>query len=173
MLGVVERYALGQLLLPDYFTLEPLTVSLGRYADALGEVLLADLQPRIEALCSATLLPTYSFLRFYTPDSKLEKHVDRPSCELTVTLTIARNGQASWPIWLELPSGNQAVDLAPGDLLAFSGSRLPHWREPLQRGWWLQLFLHYVRADGAFAERRYDGRKRLGPWITRTPAATP
>ena len=34
------------------------------------------------------LLPTYAFWRTYTKFAVLEKHTDRPSCEISVTVNI-------------------------------------------------------------------------------------
>ncbi|WP_125430522.1 MULTISPECIES: hypothetical protein [Stenotrophomonas maltophilia group] len=158
------QYAKSYARMPNYYELETETVSLGRYADAMGEVLLAKLLPEVEDCVGKRLHATYSFLRFYTPESRLRRHTDRTSCEYTLTLTVGSEGtRAPWPIMIETQEGVQAFDLAPGDGLLFSGRELPHWRECLPVGTWLQLFLHYVDADGPHAANRFDGRKFLGP----------
>ena len=54
------------------------------------------------------------------------------------------------------------TDLAIGDAVVFKGRELFHWREPYIEGaWQVQIFLHYVNADGPFKDLKYDGRERL------------
>lgn len=168
-MGLYSDYARNYVRAADYFQFEPDTCSLGRYADALGEVLLVRLLPVVEALASKRVFPTYSFLRFYTPESRLSKHTDRPSCEYSLSLTVGHDdAQTAWPILLESVDGQvRSIDLAVGDGLLFQGTELPHWREPLEQGHWLQLFLHYVDADGPQAGHRFDGRRSAGPCTRR------
>ena len=164
VMDIYFQYAKSYVRVPHYFELEPDTGSLGRYADAIGEVLLATLLPTVEQRVGRRLHATYSFLRFYTPESVLRKHTDRASCEYSLTLTIGSEGTSTpWPIQLQTEAGVEAFNLSPGDGLLFCGTELPHWREPLQAGNWLQLFLHYVDAEGPHASHRYDGRPSVGP----------
>ena len=58
------------------------------WGDFLTESLLETLQPKIEALAGAKLLPTYSFYRVYVPGEELHAHRDRPSCEVSCTLCL-------------------------------------------------------------------------------------
>jgi hypothetical protein len=153
---------------PKYWLPEPAHHSRGRYADAHGEALLLLLQPLLEGITSRRLYPCYSFLRVYSRGSELVKHTDRPSCEYSVTLTVGGEQGRQWPIWVEGAQGPAAVDMAPGDLMVYKGAALPHWREPFDGEFWVQLFLHYVDAEGAYAHYRYDGRPRLGPFNIRT-----
>ena len=137
----------------------------GRYCDAMGEAVLLQVQAALEQATGIDLLPAYSYLRFYTPESRLPKHKDRPSCEISATMTIGDlDGPAGWPIWVETDDGqSHAIDLAPGDLMIYRGAEVPHWREPLDAGLWLQLFLHYVSADGPYTDYAKDQRERIGP----------
>ena len=137
----------------------------GRYCDVMGEAVLLQVQQSLEQATDIKLLPAYSYLRFYTPDSRLPKHRDRPSCEISATMTIGnRQGPSAWPIWVETDDGEEhSVDLAPGDLMIYRGAEVPHWREPLGSGLWLQLFLHYVSADGEYTDYATDQRERIGP----------
>ena len=136
----------------------------GRYCDAMGEALLLMLHQPLQRRLGLELVPCYSYLRCYTPESTLPPHVDRPSCEISVTLPIGSWDSASkWPIWLQANGENVAVDLSPGDLLVYRGAELRHWREPLAAGVWIQLFLHYVDANGAYTDYALDQRERLGP----------
>lgn len=140
------------------------TQAWGRYCDAMGEALLIMVQRPLERRLGLHLLPCYSYLRCYTPESRLPRHTDRPSCEISVTLPVGQwQAGAHWPIWVESGGRDQALDLAPGDLLAYRGAEVPHWREPLEKGLWVQLFLHYVDANGEFTDYALDQRERLGP----------
>ena len=121
------------------------------------------LRPSIERAVGEPLLPTYSFVRCYPRGTRLTRHRDRPSCEVSVTLPVAGSDDAPWPIHLGLRNkALAAVDLVPGDALVYSGMELWHWREPLEADWRVQLFLHYVRRDGPNAEWRFDKRAKLG-----------
>lgn len=158
------EYAKSYVMAGNYFKLEQSTCSLGRYSDAFGEALLVRLLPEVEKLVGKRLFPTYSFLRFYTPESRLDKHTDRASCEYSLTLTVGHEGAPpAWPILLESKGQVERIELAVGDALLFQGADLPHWREPLAEGNWLQLFLHYVDVDGPQAGHRFDGRRHTGP----------
>ena len=141
------------------------TMAYGRYCDAMGEALLMMVQPLLEKRIGVSLLPCYSFLRFYTPESRLPRHVDRPSCEISITLPIGsyQCKPGNWPIWLESENRDIPVHLQPGEILVYRGADVAHWREPLEKGLWLQLFLHYVDADGDYPDYVFDKRGRLGP----------
>ncbi|MGH8427559.1 MAG: SEC-C metal-binding domain-containing protein [Gammaproteobacteria bacterium] len=64
---------------------------------------------------------------------------------------------------MEAQGEARVITLPPGDALVYRGGLLPHWRERFEGRCWVQLFLHYVRRDGVFADCRFDGRERLGP----------
>ena len=60
------------------------------------------------------------------------------------------------------PAGTR-VDLAPGDMLVYSGCELEHWREEFQGNLCGQVFLHYNHRNGQFAEQnKFDKRAMLG-----------
>jgi hypothetical protein len=93
----------------------------------------------------------------YTKYSELLKHVDRPSCEISVTVNIGSDG-TSWPIYIK---GNP-VNLKPGEAVIYLGCELPHWRESFKGDWCAQVFLHYVDKNGKNKEWAYDKRSTLG-----------
>lgn len=168
--GVCASYAVANHNLPGYYTPEHAFNAWGRYADSLGEVLLARIQPAIEKATGRALYPTYSFLRVYCDGAALPRHTDRPSCEISVTLALGGDVTEPWPIWLEAGGRSRSVVLAPGDAMVYRGAVLPHWRERVAGNFWVQLFLHYVSRDGKFADCRFDGRERLGPVDPRADA---
>ena len=94
---------------------------------------------RIEKEANLKLIETYSYWRLYKKFSSLKKHVDRKSCEITVSIIIE-----------------------PGDGILYFGGKHWHWREEYQGDYALKLFLHYVLADGEFTEYKYDKRESLG-----------
>ena len=161
---LISSYALLQCVYPDYYLAEPLTQSQGRYCDAMGETLLIKLHGLMQQVAGVALEPCYSYLRIYRPGAVLDKHIDRDSCEVSASMTLGFNATRSWPLWLEESGKPRALELAPGDLLIYRGADLPHWRERFDGQFWVQLFLHYVRGEGRFANHRFDGREQLGPF---------
>ena len=130
----------------------------------MGEALLIMVHKPLQRRLGLELLPCYSYLRCYTPESTLPRHLDRPSCEISVTLPVGQwQSVPNWPIWVEAGGQDVPVDLGPGDLLAYRGAEVPHWREPLEKGVWVQVFLHYVDANGDYTDYALDQRERLGP----------
>lgn len=155
-------YALMNRHHPDYYLAEPKYRAVCRYGDVLGESLLRNLQPKIEAATGLELLPCYSFLRIYTDGAVLEPHIDRPACEVSATLTFGGRSANTWPIWLKEGGEKKAIALPPGHLLVYRGCQLEHWRDKLDGEYWVQLFIHYVTVNGEHANYRFDGRRGLG-----------
>ena len=158
------NYALMQTSVPGYYTVEENLGSQGRYADTLSECLLLRLQPLMERVAGGPLHPCYSYLRVYMPGAELPRHLDRPSCEISTSLTLGLDADQPWPLGLQSDGRDLEIPLAPGDMLAYKGADLPHWRSRFDGRHWVQVFLHYVRADGDFADYRFDGRERIGPF---------
>ena len=151
--------------------------SYAKYADRLMETLLIKTIPVMKAKTGLDLIPTYSYTRLYRTGNILNRHKDRPSCEISTTLNL---GGDPWPIFIDptgsnnvvdeykgimkpdAPKGNR-VDLKPGDMLIYSGCELEHWREPFEGKLCGQVFLHYNHANGPFAKSNlYDKRLMLG-----------
>ena len=123
------------------------------------------------------LVPTYSYTRLYRTGNILNRHKDRPSCEISTTLCL---GGDHWPIYLDPTGADNVIDehksiikpgapvgvevnLKPGDMLIYSGCDLEHWRKPFEGKLCGQVFLHYNHADGRFAKTNlYDKRPMLG-----------
>ena len=147
---------------PRAFRPEQRFVARGRYADAVGEQLLVALQPKVEAASGRPLLPCYSFLRIYEAGASLYKHLDRPSCEVSVTLTLGYDAPGLWPIHVARGGVERAIELDVGDMLVYKGAQVVHWRDPLVGRRWVQLFLHYVDAEGPYTDFKFDGRDALG-----------
>jgi hypothetical protein len=132
------------------------------YGVPVTERLLQSLSPTISKLTGFPLYPTYSYLRLYLKGAVLPRHVDRASCEISVTLTISSEGTDPWPIFLDVNGRTVSVKLEPGDALIYRGQDLAHWRECFEGESQLQVFLHYVRQDGPYSRFRFDERKHIG-----------
>ena len=142
--------------------------------------LLVDILPEIEQITGKKLFPTYAFARFYNPDEELRLHLDRDSCEISVTLTLGFEGNV-WPIYMGYPSDDgtgeviideideealvkniSRIDMEVGDAVVYRGCEMFHWRNKYTEGkWQAQVFLHYVDANGPFKHLKYDNRKTL------------
>ena len=151
--------------------------SYAKYGDRLMETLLVKTIDVMQKKTGLKLVPTYSYTRLYKTGNILQRHKDRPSCEISTTLNL---GGDNWPIFID-PTGSDnviderkgihrpeapkgvKVDLKPGDMLIYSGCDLEHWREPFKGKLCGQVFLHYNHADGQFAKSNlYDKRPMLG-----------
>jgi hypothetical protein len=129
------------------------------YGDPLMEALLEILCPRVETETGLKLHPTYSYYRVYGTGDVLDRHIDRPACEVSVTINLGSDRH--WPIWIEVDSDPVEFLLEPGDGLIYRGTQLPHWRTPFDGNNAVQVFLHYVDRAGIHGEWIFDKRKRL------------
>lgn len=127
------------------------------YADLIMESLLLLKQKIVEQESNLKLFPSYSYWRFYTNNSELPKHKDRPTCEVSISMNIDSCG-TNWPIFMD---GTQ-LDLGKGDAVLYMGNLVEHYRNPLEGDFSVQCFLHYVNANGKYADTIYDRRTNLG-----------
>ncbi|WP_413596324.1 hypothetical protein [Citrobacter youngae] len=131
-----------------------------QYAAMLSESLLLFFQPNIESVVGYALLPTYSFWRIYEHGAVLREHVDRDSCEISVSVTIAAEPRnTDWRLWVRgIDRKNKSLSLRPGDCVIYLGNKVPHWRNKFKGGVQYQMFLHYIRQDNNQNPLAYDGR---------------
>jgi hypothetical protein len=121
--------------------------------------------PQVSEILGEPVLPTYVYSRIYEQGNVLVRHVDRPACEISLTLNLRKN--ADWPIYIERPDGTAvAVELEPGDAVMYMGCEAPHWREAFNGSQYLQVFMHYVRANGDKAWSFFDIQKQQLPTPT-------
>ena len=102
-------------------------------------------------------------MRVYQPGEELAPHVDRPSCEISVTVNVASKGTPS-PIWMHYKDNEpHAYTLNPGDAVVYKGCEAKHWRKPFKADQLnVQFMLHYVDKNGPHAGRKFDARPNLG-----------
>lgn len=141
--------------------------------------LLVDLLPYFEQASGLKLLPTYAYARWYEPGEVLKIHRDRPSCEVSATVTLGFDGD-NWPIYVGAPSEEPTeysgifedktvyakkvnkIKMNIGDAVLYRGCEMYHWRDEYKEGkWQAQVFLHYVDANGPNKEWIYDKRNKL------------
>lgn len=143
-----------------------------------ADALLEELTPIISSASGKNLIPTYSYARIYTNGNNLPKHTDRPSCQYSISLCLDMDG-SPWPIYMaeiaDAETGTpyerhgvtnymknpKSVDLEIGDAVLYLGNDMVHYREPFQGVEQIQVFMHWVDADGPHADFAYDGRLAL------------
>ena len=86
----------------------------------------------VQKVVGRNLYKTYYYDRFYFPGQDLKYHLDRDSCEISVTIHCSSNLRDKWPICIKSPDGSVGeVYLEPGDGLIYKGCERPHWRLPM------------------------------------------
>lgn len=109
----------------------------------------------ISDIMEESMLPTYTYARLYKNNETLEKHTDRPSCEISITLHLG--GDHEWPIWMTKPNGEEvSIELKPGQAIMYQGMVSPHWRDKFEGTEYAQVFLHYVKGEGIHWEHYGD-----------------
>lgn len=144
------------------------------YKDPLFQTLLDRVKGFASKVVEKELLPTYSYSRIYSKGDGLEPHVDRPSCEISLTLQVSSDDH-DWPIYTckresHHPTGG-SVDpetinldnatahvLKDGDALIYAGCDHIHWRDVYQGERHHQIFLHFVDKNGPYSS--FSGDKR-------------
>ena len=165
----------------DDYDYEPLEKqvegSVARYWHPQYRSIHSGIRMKIEKELGRKLYNTYYYDRYYFPEQKLEKHVDRDACEISVTVhvgTTLEEDDADWPIWIKTPDeyldktkkttismgDNHSVVLKPGDGMVYKGCERPHWRESMPgkgiHTYYHQIFFHYVLQDGQRAHYAWD-----------------
>ena len=124
--------------------------------------LLQELAPALSHHIGVNLLPAYTYARIYRPGEELKIHKDRPSCEYSATMTLGHAAdEAIWPIFFDDVKRHK-IQLGVGELAMYKGCEVAHWRPPFKGTWQVQIFFHYVNADGPYKHHYADGRKEFG-----------
>ena len=153
LLDFLGVYAFNKATLPDAiptkelhgFVDEQIPNTPAWHDDLAMKNLMSYLTPDMEKHTGESLIPTYSYLRVYKKGDVLKRHIDKNSCQFSVTLTLMREPNDDiWPIYLET-NGIYKVDLEAGDGLIYRGTVSPHWRDKFEGSRLAQVFLHYVR----------------------------
>lgn len=114
----------------------------------------------VSKIAEEELLPTYTYGRIYSTGEVLNRHRDRDACEVSITLNLKQSGK-SWPIWIQKPNGEEiSFDLKEGDAIIYLGCTADHWRDKFEGETHVQVFLHYVRANGPKSYAYFDKERR-------------
>lgn len=123
--------------------------SLARYSYPPYKFYHSQIRFKIENAIGKKLFNTYYYDRFYFVGQELPRHIDRPACEISVTLHISTNTNECWPIWVKTPDiyddmnknpedrvilrkgEERSICLNPGDCVIYKGCERPHWRNAL------------------------------------------
>jgi hypothetical protein len=120
--------------------------------------------PDVSKALQEDVLPTYTYTRIYSHGEVLERHRDRPACEISITLNLKKDNE--WPIWFQKPNGEEiSLELNQGDAVVYLGEISDHWRNEYQGQEHVQLFLHYVRAEGSKYWAVFDQLKQQPPTL--------
>jgi predicted 2-oxoglutarate/Fe(II)-dependent dioxygenase YbiX len=120
--------------------------------------LLCEKTPEVSRIIGETVLPTYSYSRVYKTGNTLPPHVDRKSCEISLTVNL--DCDIPWDIWILTPTGEKrSVKLNPGDAMIYLGCAATHWREEFTGEFCSQVFLHYVRSRGPYSNVYFDKKE--------------
>jgi PKHD-type hydroxylase len=126
-----------------------------------ASTLLGMLLPFVQNEIGKELLPTYAYCRIYNFGNELVPHTDREACEWSVTINISQTH--NWPIYME----DEPIDIQTGDGVIYQGNCIKHYRKPFEGVEYIQLFLHYVDANGPYADEIFDKGRSPGSNIHR------
>jgi len=130
------------------------------YNTDIGTQLHDQLHKEVEKWTGLELHKTYCYWRKYNKGSMLPAHVDRPSCEISLTMPIGFEGNP-WELYVLTKDGNPIrTFLNPGDALFYKGCERTHWRPRLKESdHQVQIFLHYVDKNGPYTSYKGDVKR--------------
>lgn len=142
-----------------------------RYLNVMGFKTL----DKMKEVSGRDLFPTYTYGRIYQAEGpfcdfpdELVPHKDRPSCEISATITIGYPEEISfndiWPIYIQKENQKIKCLLDKGDALLYAGCQYEHWRDPMEYPWHAQLFIHYVDKNGPFYKDVIEEFVHLKDW---------
>ena len=157
--------------------------SLSRYLHPQYSKIHNDIRLILEKFIKRKLYNTYYYDRFYFPGQELVRHLDRPACEISVSVHVSSNIKQDWAFYIKTPDGYKdsskkevsyygkevSIVLKPGDGVVYKGCERPHWRNKmpgflateldkskLEELYYHQIFFHYVLQDGYRTNFAYD-----------------
>ena len=107
----------------------------------------------MEKETSLILKPIYSYTRVYVGGCELKKHIDRPHCEISASITLDyhyHDTNYQWPLCME----NTPILIKKGDGVIYKANEIEHWRPIFAQpssSWHHQLFIHYVDLNGKYS----------------------
>jgi|TARA_B100001094_G_scaffold320384_1_gene366534 hypothetical protein len=150
-LDIMQKYCTNKFNQSKDYALDSHSFSPQWYDDPLMTSFLDIKLPMVEKESKLKLFPTYAYWRYYIYGGKLPKHIDRPSCEVSITSCIKKHDD--WPIFIE----GKKFELNEGDAVLYNGLLQDHWRKGIYKGEGIaQVFFHYVNKNGKFTDHKYD-----------------
>lgn len=139
-----------------FFVEETVKNSIAFYNTPLGMSISFYLLGYISKITTKELVPSYTYFRYYLNKANLIKHLDRESCEYSVTLCL-KKGLCDYPIYFKSKDGiDVEIELEEGDFIIYEGTKLEHWREEYQGDKHYQMFIHYIDKHGPRYLREND-----------------
>lgn len=130
------------------------------------------LSPIAAELAGCELLPTYAYFRVYQQGDICVVHADRPACEHSLSLMVELADDVPWALCVgrekvrgaapvaEHDFGAEqytALAMSAGDAVMYRGVDHRHGRiDPNPNRWSAHLFLHWVDANGPYADHAFD-----------------
>ena len=134
---------------------DPQVVDSSAYYNYLPFVgLLSNKCKKVSKIIGETVLPAYSYARVYKNNSLLEEHIDRESCEVSITVHL--DGDCEWPIYMKNSGRKEYINLNPGYAVIYYGKEVFHGRDKFLGNKYAQCFLHYVKLNGKYKEYYFD-----------------
>ena len=150
-LDVLQKYCFNRLDQNKDYVFDAQSFSPAWYNDPLMNSFLNTKLKIVEQKTKLKLFPTYAYWRYYVFGGSLDKHTDRPSCEVSITTCVKKYD--NWPIIVE----GEKFELNEGDGILYSGCIEEHWRSGIYKGDGMaQVFFHYVDKNGPFKHHAYD-----------------
>jgi len=128
------------------------TVS-GHYGESYGgncdefEKYLKAITPQISEKLQVKIKPANTYGRIYFNGGRLQKHVDRPGLDYTLSVSLKTNLTNDWPLYFKDKNGKTiALNIKDGDGAMMLGREMEHWRDDLVCSpdqWATKLFLHW------------------------------
>jgi len=129
--------------------------------------------PIAAAVAGCELMPTYAYFRVYQKDDVCLVHPDRGACEHSMSLTVELADDKPWPLCvgkehadLHEPAADPGfhpgeayaeLPMRAGDAVMYRGVNHRHGRiAPNPNRWSAHLFLHWVDANGPYADQAFD-----------------
>ena len=123
------------------------------FEDASFNAQLAEeLRPLHEEWARMPLLLSYCYgIRCYQRGTFLYQHVDRQPHFVSSTICVDHALDAPWPLTIvDLDGRVGQIDMEPGELVFYEGTRLAHGRPyPLNGDFYAGIFVHYYPASSA------------------------
>lgn len=140
----------------EYVDADVAGYSLGIHQHTPAQLYLVNNNQKVTEILGENTLPTYAYTRSYGNGGYLTRHKDRLACEISVTVHL--DGDQPWEFEIFNVEGEtDTIVLEKGDAILFDGCTFRHNRVGDYAGEeYVQLFLHYIFAEGDNTEQAFD-----------------